>query len=417
MVSSEGKSLPPSITKILVLFVLAGGLAFLTVFFPWSGPTPGTTAVSEDERFTEVVLSGLPALRERWREGDITHAYGTKSWGCEEMPFSTAVAPAFFQCNPHYMECWARGFAGVNPSIPVRVGGKTEYLELRGVFPEIAEAATGLRHGRWVTRAQLDSAHVPWSGLMVEVGVRGMGQRGWRMILADTCRGALLPERRYSYGPRPERYEHVLEMDWDNAGRKLLIDRYLVSRAEINQWIWAAKLKQVPLELDKKKWALPAKLERSLQASYCAFLGKRRMEAHLWDAASMLPTDVKRPFPSFVVKSWLPWTRDRRETFFERAAMDANWSPTRVDCASAFVHECVDKFPYRPHESDNVSWIGVHHVLGGEIEEFRNPIEPTLTRKASSWELPAADPAHQLGRRQETQEQASAFRCYREEFP
>jgi hypothetical protein len=415
---SKVHSLPPSITKIVLTFVAGAVLALFAAWFFFStGEERGPEGQGQPEQFTEVVLSGLPALKRRWEEADAEGIYGTARWTCGELPNSPHAAPAFLVCNSHYMECWARGQAGSPAEIPVRVGEKNFHLQLLPEFPAQSSLATGARHGSWATRASLGSPYVPASGLMVVVGVREMPGQRWPMILEDVCRGVELPVRRYSYGPRAERGERIVEMDWDNDGRRLLIDRFPVSFADVNQWLLATRREQPTFEKDRTRWPLPANaLSVVEQEAFCAWHGKRRLEAHLWDAATFLPANVERPFPAFVVKSVLPWTRDRRDTFFDTAKENPDWIPTAADCGRVYVKECVGRFPYRPHATDNVTWMGIHHVMGGVPERVRNPIESSKVQSLSSVRLPAADPRHQLGLRGPSTE-SGAFRCYREEAP
>lgn len=391
-------------------------LAVLT-FFWWTRIDTNSSSKSIDqERFTEIVLSGLPKILERWQEGDVENAFQSKDWKCDELPYVPIVTGGFLQCNPHYLECWARGLSGQKNHVVVESDGKSYELELRAVFPSIAKFAQGPRHTLWVTRNELENPIVPWAGVLIELGVKGLNG-SWQMILEDTCRMKELPVRRYSYGPRPERHERTKEMDWDNDGRKIFIDKYLVSRSDINYWLLATNQADIAFENKKQNWALPSvELSVDEQTLYCAWLGKRRMEAHIWDAATMQPSNVDRPFPEFVVKSWLPWTRDRRGSFFEEAFLSAEWRPTKQNCNQAFVKECANVFPYTPYSSDNVSWMGIYHVLGGTPEVFRNPVESELTLKTSSYNLSASDPQHQLGRRIPAGEIPAGFRCYREEF-
>lgn len=343
-------------------------------------------------------------------------AFQSKKWKCDELPSHATISNGYLQCNPHYLECWARGLTGQKNSVSVALDGKTYEIELAANFPAIPEYASGPRHTRWVTRNELENPIVPWSGVMIELRVKEL-EGSWRMILEDTCRMKELPVRRYSYGPRPDRHEHVKEMDWDNDGRKIFIDKFLVSRSDINHWLLASKRTDVGFEKEKKNWPLPStSLSPEQQTHYCAWLGKRRMEAHLWDAATMMPSNIERPFPEFIVKSWLPWTRDRRGSFFDQALLSADWMPTKQNCNQAYVKECAKLFPYTPYSSDNVSWMGIYHVLGGTPERFRNPVESELDLKASSFNLSASDPLHQLGRRISTKETEAGFRCFREEF-
>jgi hypothetical protein len=373
-------------------------LAFLS-FYIWQSASSPVVVASEEDRMTEVVLSAMPQLLERWQEGDREGKFKKSSWACGNLPFSPHVAPAFLKCQPRYLECWARGEAGVPGFLSVTLGDKKYEVRLRKSFPE--------GHLQWVTRSELGRADLPIAGALVDVDVKGLGH--WPMILEDTCRDTYLPERIYSYGARPERDTRPVEMMWDNIGRKIFIDKFLVSNADVELW---RKKPAASNEL-----ALPAiDLTNKEQEAYCAWRGARRMEAALFDAATMTPADLSRPTPEFIVKPWLPWTRDRRGTFFEKALQNPDWKPTATDCSLAFVAGCDKVATYQPHHTDNVAWSGIFQVLGGEAEIFRNPIEPDHVARLSSRRLPANDDGHQLGRRV-GRAIAAGFRCYREVFP
>jgi hypothetical protein len=374
-------------------------LLALVFFLPWKMGFKPASHESSKDRMTEVVLSAMPALVERWQEGDREGKFQKTSWSCGHLPYSDHVAPAFLRCQPRYLECWARGEAGVPPFLSVKVGSENFEVRLRKSFPS--------GYAQWLTRAEVGRADFPLAGVLVDIEVKGLGH--WPVVLEDTCRDTFLPERVYSYGARPERHEQSLEMMWDNIGRWIYVDKFLVSRADVE--LWDKKVVK-----DLSTIALPAThLTEEEQENYCASRGARRMEAHLWDAATMTPTDLQRATPEFIVKPWLPWTRDRRGTFFEKALQDENWQPLASDCATAYVAECEKRFPYQPHHTDNVAWSGIFHVMGGESEFFRNPIEPNKTARLSSRRLPATSEDHQLGRRGTTQ--TAGFRCYREVFP
>jgi len=373
-------------------------LAFLS-FYLWQRTSSVVVVSSDEDRMTEVVLSAMPALLDRWQEGDRDGKFKKASWSCGNLPFSPHIAPAFLKCQPRYLECWARGEAGVPGFLSVTLGDKTYEVRLRKSFPE--------GHVQWVTRSDLGRADLPIAGVLIDVEVKGLGH--WPMILEDTCRDTFLPERVYSYGPRPERHAQPGEMMWDSIGRKIFVDKFLVSKADVELW---NKKPAPPTEL-----ALPSlELSAKEQEAYCAWRGARRMEAAIFDAATMTPADLKRPTPEYIVKPWLPWTRDRRGTFFEKALKDPNWKPTASDCSLAYVAGCDKVVAYQPHNTDNVAWSGMFHVLGGEAEMFRNPIEPQLVMRLSSRRLPANDDGHQLGRRVE-RALSRGFRCYREVFP
>jgi hypothetical protein len=355
---------------------------------------------SQEELTTQLIQSAMPELLRRWQEGDREGHYFKKSWNCADIPASPHISAEFFQCQPRYLECFAKGEAGVSPFLTVSLGEKTYRIKLKRSQP-------GNKFSQWITRSEWGQPDLPLAGLLIELEVEGLGS--WPVILEDTCRDSYLPERIYSYGARAEKDSRPLELEWDNFGRTIFIDKYLVSHADYELF------SKIPADL--KKLALPVTgLTAMEQEAYCASRGARRLEAHLWDAATMTPVDQSRPAPQFIVKPWLPWTRDRKGTFVEEALLNPDWKPKRSDCRRAFVHECKGKFLYRPYDSDNVSWMGIFHVLGGEPEMFRNTFEPSLVLKLSSRDLPAMAREHQLGMRGKLESRAG-FRCYREVYP
>ncbi len=349
-----------------------------------------------DPSLTEVVLSAIPQVQERWSEGDMESNWGSAKWTCRSLNKSEHISNGFFKCQPAYLDCFARGEVGVDPHFKVNLGKKEYQVKLRELSPG--------SFGKWLTKSDLLDENLPVSGLLVHLEVKDLGV--WPVILEDICRDQYLPQRFYSYGSRPEKGEIPLEMMWDNFGRFIFIDKYLVSRMDWALW------KKNPIPQDP---ALPiVGISVIEQEAYCASRDARRLDALFWDAATMTPPDLKRDKPQFITKPWLPWSRDRRETFFELALKDPNWRATLNDCKKAYVKEC-QGFPYLPFEMDNISWMGVNHVVGGTPEVMRNSIEGELVYKASSKFESARSSAHQLGVRK-AEGMDSGFRCYREIF-
>ncbi len=345
---------------------------------------------------TEVVLSAIPQIQERWSEGDIEGHWNTDKWKCRTLPQSENISPGFLKCQPAYLDCFARGEAGVEPYFKITQENKIINVQ----FKLLSNGS----FGKWISKAEMREENFPVSGLLVHLEVEGQGI--WPVILEDTCRDQFLPQRFYSYGARAEKGENHLEMMWDNFGRFIFVDKYLVSRMDWSLW------KNTSMPQDP---ALPVTgIEISEQEAYCSSRDARRLDAIIWDAATMTPPDLKRDRPQFIAKPWLPWSRDRRDTFFETALNDPEWRPTMSDCKKAYVKECTS-FSYRPYDMDNISWMGVNHVLGGTPEMMRNSVEPALIYKSSSKFESARSPAHQLGIRTEKTNE-SGFRCYREIF-
>lgn len=391
----KGQSLPISIPKILLSFAIGVGAAVLFLVSKKIS-SPYSQNLSEPS-LTEVVLSAIPQIQERWSEGDMESHFATAKWACRSLAANEHISRGFLKCQPAYLECFARGEAGLDPTFKVTLQKKEYAVKLRELSPG--------RYGQWLSKSDLLDENLPVSGLLVQLEVKDLGV--WPVILEDTCRDQFLPQRFYSYGARPEKGENPLEMMWDNFGRNIFVDKYLVSRMDWALW------KKMPAPNDP---SLPITgVTINEQEAYCASRGGLRLDALLWDAATMSPVDLKRDRPQFITKPWLPWSRDRRETFFDLALKDPDWRPTLSDCKKAYVKEC-QGFPYAPYEMDNISWMGVSHVLGGTPEIMRNSVEGELVYKASSKLESVRSLAHQLGVRR-AQGAESAFRCYREIFP
>lgn len=391
----KGQSLPISIPKILLSFTLGVGAAVLFLLSYKS--TKEKPQIEEINILTEVVLSAIPMIQERWTGGDIEGKWGSKDWTCRNLNHSESVAPAFLKCRPAYLECFARGQAGVSPVFKV-IHEKNEYsVQLK--------ALSDGRFGKWMTKKDLSDENLPASGLLIHLEVQGLGV--WPVILEDVCRDQYLPQRFYSYGGRSERGENQFEMLWDNFGRTLFVDKFPVSKSDWYDW------NQGEYPLDSALPVLNISVEE--QENYCASRGARRLDVLIWDAATMTPPDLKRDRPQFITKPLLPWTRDRKGTFFEKALINPDWRPELSDCRKAYVKECAT-FPYRLHETDNTSWTGVSHVLGGVAEQMRNSVEPEFLFKSSTRFESARSPLHKLGKRIKDSKDFS-FRCYKEIYP
>lgn len=391
----KGQSLPISIPKILLSFTLGVGAAVLFFLF-FTSPSE-SELVEEKSILTEVVLSAIAQIQDRWSGGDLEGKWGTKEWTCRHLPPSENVAPAFLKCRPAYLECFARGEAGISPVFKISYEKKEYELRLK--------ALSDGRFSKWLSKKDLLDQNLPDSGLLIHLEVKGHGV--WPVILEDVCRDQYLSQRIYSYGARREREENHFEMMWDNFGRNIFVDKFLVSQSDWYDWTKS----EFPVDP-----ALPIQnVSVEEQENYCASRGARRLDALIWDAATMTPLDLKRDRPQFITKPWLPWTRDRKGTFFEKALLNPDWKPELSDCQKAYVKECAI-FPYRAHETDNTSWTGVNHVLGGVAEQMRNSVEEELVFRASSRFESARSSLHQLGKRIK-ESKDFGFRCYKEIYP
>jgi hypothetical protein len=170
--------------------------------------------------------------------------------------------------------------------------------------------------------------------------------------------------------------------------------------------------------LSRDEWYRPALLNYKEQMSYCAFWGKRVLEAKLLDAASMTPVNREEAFSTRVLRPQTPWQRDLSKTFLGMAKINPDFQLTPLDCQLAQVYGCEESF----FGTDSVTWMGLNYTLGFYPEALINPISPELNLKISSNKLPANSDWHELGLRsnwegEQTSQLPVAFRCYEEVVP
>jgi hypothetical protein len=250
------------------------------------------------------------------------------------------------------------------------------------------------------------------SGYIVEMAVKEIPGLFQRMILTDTCRDTYLPQRIYGYARTEDKREEGFL--WDNFDRDLFIDKFYVTNRQVNEW---RILKGEPskVEPDRKKWPLPAILTKEEQIDYCLYYGKRLLEAKIFDAATMSPTEIKNTTPDFIERPDTPWQRDLSKTFLGIARINPDYQLTPLDCELAQVKGCEEKH----FTTDSVTWMGFHYPLGFYPESLQNFVEPLKNLKLSSIFLEPSSPWHQLGKLSEWKiknpdHPPVAFRCYEE---
>lgn len=410
------KSSLPSITKILI-FTALGAIGALFAFrFLMSSPV-GQSERAQTQLFSEVILSAIPSIQEKWTDG-ITEKNQRETEKCV-MSYGKGkhYSAAFSKCNPQLMECLLKR------EIPLTYLDKTYHVRGRASFDAISGFSDEKRFTQVIARSTENRPHLPVLGLMIDLEVKELPGMSWKMILENTCQDTYLPERFYSYGKKNDPWE----MEWDNVGRNIYIDKFLVSRLDINWWVSTEKKSEKYFTQNPEEWPLPAlTLNLTEQEEYCAWLGKRRMEAHLYDAATFMPGSLNQPFPDFIFKTWSYWERDKSKTFF--LSKD---KLKEGDCTRAWVKGCAEKFPFRPFDTNSATWMGIYQTSGGEMEALKNTIDHTQTLELSSYYLERNSEFHQLGSRGEWNGEGMdrddfrlpanviipkgvGFRCYRE---
>lgn len=403
------------IPKIIVLLGTLSVVGIIVLFFfPKEIPSARIRPKSEvpTKLFAQVIESALPKILKLWREGD--QFLVSENLSCDdEIIFSKKVGRSYYQCQPHFWQCYWQGGVTKDPVVEVDLFGRKYHVVASADFDVIPEFSKNDRFYKTVKIPEFGYGH------LARLKVQEIPNVVQDLFLKDSCQGAPLPQRIYGYANGKNLKSKDEGFIWDNFNRNILIDRHYVSNQKLNEW-YVLKNENEKIIKDKNLWPMPALLNLEEQRKYCNFFGKKLLEAKLFDAATMTPSDIKNPKPGFVFRPATPWQRDISRTFLGLSRINQDYQLTPLDCQLAQVGGCPEKI----FNTDSSSWIGINYGLGYYPESLENNIEPNKNLKASSRFVTASSPIHELGVRTSwngMQDQKSgtpvAFRCYKEIWP
>ena len=356
-----------------------------------------------------MIEASTPSILKLWTEGD--RFFPSNGTSCDfEIMHEKNVGLTYYQCNPHFWECFWQGGVIDYPSLEVELYGQKFHVIARPSFSAIPEYSPNPRYTSLYKRT-MTGLNINY-GYLVDMAVKEVPGLNQRIILTDTCRDTYLPQRIYGYGvPQDKSDEGFI---WDNFGRNLFIDKFYVTNRQVNEWRILSG-QSLKVELDRKKWPKPALLSLSEQIEYCTFYGKRLLEAKIFDAAVMSPLELKNSTPDKVDRSETPWQRDISKTFLGVSRINQDYQLTPLDCELAQVKGCEARY----FTTDSVTWMGFHYPLGFYPESFQNFIEPSKNLKMSSRFYEPSSHWHELGNLTTWNFQIKnslevAFRCYEE---
>ena len=413
----SAKSNTSIIPKIIVIF---GTLSIVGIILLFFRPRPRAKEYGEKPKdpqklFAQVIRASESQLLKLWRDGDSF----IKSPGSncpDEIAFEKNIGRSYYQCQPHFWQCYWQGGVSPKTSLEINVFGQTFHVKARPSFPAIPNYSTEPRYYQVFERKEVGlPLH---QGYLVELEVEEMPGLSTSVILTDTCRDTYLPQRIYPYGKvQPKSKDEGFI--WDNFDREIFIDKFYVSNQRVNQWRLLTKQADKMI-VDRKKWSQPGLLSAADQKAYCASLGKRVMEATLFDAATMSPLDTKNPRPERVQRPQTPWQRDLSKSFLGMARINPDYQLTPLDCQLAQVQGCTEKF----YTTDSATWMGINFALGFYPEGLINTVEHEKNLKLSSRFQTADSEWHELGNRSrwngeqdQPMNRPVAFRCYEEVAP
>jgi hypothetical protein len=398
-----------SIPKILGIFALLSSLVIFLLFFSPRQPSisVGQLSQNEQELFNRIIAKGMPEVKKLWEQGKLL--FPKHKFECpEEVVHKKNVGVSYYQCQPHFWQCyWTQGILE-KPEIPVKIDEVTYHLQ---AMPSFAPQEIFSKRNRYYQIERLNSSELSTKfGMKIELKVKEIENLTQISILFDTCRDTYLPQRVYPYGHQSDEDKE----EWDNFYRHIFVDKFYVSNEKVNQWRLLTSKSELVIK-DREKWFMPAILDLNEQIQYCSFWGKRLMEAKIFDAASMTPGDMNNPESNYLLRPHTFWQRDIKKTFLYLMRENPDYELTPLDCDLVQVAGCKESY----FSTDSSTWIGMNYSQGFYAESLWNSISPDKNLKPSSRDLSASSLLHELGKKStwdgtQKEDRPVAFRCYEE---
>lgn len=342
----------------LIIILASAAIIALALYYTLNQRMKPVSKAIDSANYLAVTNEFLDILEKRWLWGDIEGFYEKEQLNCPELiKYNPAVYKNYLVCNPAYIRCF-------------------------------------LKQGLVIGEYQLNfKKMISSSPVKIKLEILKLGEKFYEfdLNLMRKCHEVELPTREYLL-------ESLGEKKWSHFGRKIYIDKFLVTQNDIN--MWKNDYKTQPIY-----WGLPALgLKVEEQHQYCQSRGKKLMKAHLFEAATRLqPSQKLSPYP------WSHYSQTSSEGLVNVKAGDDI-------CRKAYMKECKDKVKWRSFDTDSVSWVGLHDVFGGPPERFINIHEPEKQFKKADWSTSFRDKNARIGFKAKAVEAEAGFRCYREEI-
>jgi hypothetical protein len=341
--------------------------------------------LTELAKGTHVLNSAANAIHKRWSLGDYDGIFKTGEKKCGGILGKIKnLDPFFFRCNPKVLQCLFE-----KDPVKAKYGSKIYNVNISAKFPP----ARYRPKTRRIYRPHQIAEDV-FDGVEIELKFQGAHKKYRLQIwLQNICSDSYLPQRFYGHGARGESDQ----LNFDNFGRTIFIDKFLVRNSDITEWIDTKPTDQgipYPKVVDFPKPATNLSLNQ--MKAYCQHSGKRLLTPHLFDAASFLPRNFENPKPIKVYKPLYPWGHLKSQ-FFLHGAQKRNTKIKKEDCRYAIVEECMG-LKTMDEQFVNSTWIEMYQSLGGVFEAFNYSFSLKKNLKLSSKYLKAASRWHQIGK-------------------
>lgn len=202
--------------------------------------------------------------------------------------------------------------------------------------------------------------------------------------LEDRCHQVYLDERYFAYGE--DQKDNSLEITFDTFHKNYFLDKMLVTIKDYNDWRVSDPKNYSHLKpiIDHKKFFQPVThLKKNEMHGYCSFVGKQVMMAHLMDAATFIPFDLRNKQNTSFERGSYYWVKKNSEAWMNQMKKKGEETFSAENCRLLYGKECAEKYPTQ-NFGDEPTWSGLLQVMGGPFEYLYNPLNEEENLRASS---------------------------------
>jgi|GEM_PF-805169 len=403
LATAEKKPSKLLLLKISGFLILASFLGGISVWYYKKIYFPKKLAYEWQElaRTEEIFRRGIDKIAQLWQQGDQDGLWSTGKLVCPELLGTYGNSDAsVVRCNPRYLECY---FSKQGP-LKIELNRQTYNIYLAQEFATTENMPRVYQVANRSLKIGIGSHPFAFpSGVRVRMKIKELPEFHRDLFLQSTCNEAFLPQRKYSYGSADLSAQKKTNFEWDNFGRYIVFDRFLVTVGDLIDWADAIKLPenlQKKIRTSGKPPYYPAvNLLPQEMKEYCRFHGKNILDALTFDAASFYPLKLNEVLPKNISRGPYPWTYRERDSFVTKIIQGDKSELTVDNCQKLFAKECLEIATFKSHGHESNSFAGLFQVLGGVMEYVDNPLDPELNLKASSFYLEFDSPYHRLGKR------------------
>jgi hypothetical protein len=352
-----------------------------------------------------IIMQAIDQVTKWWELGDYQGQLGPENKSCKEFVWSDNYPKEWQSCNPHFLQCIFEGKWSIDPVIKIDYKGQNYKVEVIPYNETQVLFSDQQRFYRTIFPKVNGQYQGKEAGIQLKLGISGEKSHHWTVQLLDQCHDSYLPQKIYPYkvsnNLKPKKRVKITH-HWDNWGRDIFIDKFLVKNINVIDWKLAKGKKLSKKEMNSLLWYRPSTdLSFDDQKQYCLDRGKvlLKKSVHLAISAHQGNTRKSLDKKTLVGKFGLSGKSSHSLIKpFSRRNQGEKLSDSQLDalCSTYFTQECLglrDSFLIW----NTPNWSGIFQLFGGPLESISNDFDSEYNLAASSYHFDRYSKEHTLG--------------------